>query len=367
MRSTNSRKNIHKYKGIVSEDLASQIIRVLVFLLLGFVFLLISTYFILGNEKEDINNSSMLKEEKINIKNGSIEKAKSEPYNINIPVVKIYLTKENRIIELPLEEYIKGVVSSEMPINFELEALKAQAVAARTYTIAHTKILGGGCSKGNGADLCDTIHCQVYMSKEKRRELWGESAKKNWNKVEEAVKSTEGQIITYNNELARGAYYFSTSSGRTENSEDIFVNALPYLRSVESYGEDQAPRYKTVVKIPYSELVDKANRQYNANMKLNNIKSQINILERTEGGSVKEIKLGDVIIPGTKFRTLYNLNSANFTLNFLDNELEIACNGFGHGVGMSQWGANAMAKDGKTYKDILSHYYQGVEVTKINR
>ena len=236
MRSTNSRKNIHKYKGIVSEDLASQIIRVLVFLLLGFVFLLISTYFILGNEKEDINNSSMLKEEKINIKNGSIEKAKSEPYNINIPVVKIYLTKENRIIELPLEEYIKGVVSSEMPINFELEALKAQAVAARTYTIAHTKILGGGCSKGNGADLCDTIHCQVYMSKEKRRELWGESAKKNWNKVEEAVKSTEGQIITYNNELARGAYYFSTSSGRTENSEDIFVNALPYLRSVESYG-----------------------------------------------------------------------------------------------------------------------------------
>ena len=132
-------------------------------------------------------------------------------------------------------------------------------------------------------------------------------------------------------------------------------------------GEDQAPRYKTVVKIPYSELVDKANRQYNANMKLNNIKSQINILERTEGGSVKEIKLGDVIIPGTKFRTLYNLNSANFTLNFLDNELEIACNGFGHGVGMSQWGANAMAKDGKTYKDILSHYYQGVEVTKINR
>ncbi|HAG42171.1 MAG TPA: stage II sporulation protein D [Clostridium sp.] len=367
MRSTNNYRNINKCKGIVSEDLASQIIRVLIFLALGFVFLLLSTYFILGGNKEETTNPFEIKEQEVKMKDGKTGKGTTATYNINVPVVKIYLSKENRVVELPLEEYVKGVISSEMPINFEIEALKAQAVAARTYTIAHTKVLGGGCSKGNGADLCDTIHCQVYMNKEKRMELWGDSAKENWEKVEEIVKATEGQVITYNNELARGAYYFSTSSGRTENSEDVFVNALPYLRSVESEGEEQAPRYKSTVKVPYEQLVDKVNNEYNANMAVSNIKSQIKILGRTEGGSVKEIKLGDAVIAGTKFRTLYNLNSANFNLNFLDSELEISCNGFGHGVGMSQWGANAMAKDGKSYKQILSHYYKGIEVTKINR
>ncbi|WP_291579321.1 stage II sporulation protein D [Clostridium sp. UBA6640] len=367
MRSTNNYKNVNKCKGILSEDLASQIIRVLIFLALGLVFLLLSTYFILGDNKEETTNPFEIKEQEVKIKDGNRGKSTATTYNINVPAVKIYLSKENRIAELSLEEYIKGVISSEMPINFEAEALKAQAVAARTYTIAHTKALGGGCPKGNGADLCDTIHCQVYMNKEKRMELWGDSANENWKKVEEVVKVTEGQVITYNNELARGAYYFSTSSGRTENSEDVFVNALPYLRSVESKGEEQAPRYKSIVKIPYEQLVDKANNEYNANMVVSNIKSQIKILGRTEGGSVKEIKLGDTVIAGTKFRTLFNLNSASFNLNFLDNELEISCNGFGHGVGMSQWGANAMAKDGKSYKQILNHYYKGVEVTKINR
>ncbi|MEG0774450.1 stage II sporulation protein D [Clostridium sp.] len=352
------------------------VLNILMYFGLAIVFLFISAYMILGKPgaSESGENKSIgdngVKNYDNNVndivnKDGSKENTE---FNLKAGNVKVYLTKEGRIVDLPLEEYIKGVISSEMPVTFEIEALKAQAIAARTYTIAHTKALGGGCANAKGADLCDTIHCQVYMNKATRLNAWGIDGDKNWQKIEQAVNGTAGMVLTYNNELAKGAYYFSTSSGKTENVEEVFVNALPYLRSVESPGEEIAPKYKSAVTIPFSKFASTVNSAYkDAGVDVNKIKDQVQIKSRTEGGSVKEIKLANVTIPGTKFRTLFGLNSANFQLEFLSKEVVVKCTGNGHGVGMSQWGANVMAKEGEKYNDILTHYYSGVEIKSVKK
>jgi stage II sporulation protein D len=350
------------------------IFNILMYFGLAIVFLFISAYMILGKsgasksgeDKSIVDNGVKNYENNINdiVDKGEV-KGNTE-FNLSVGNVKVYLTKEGRVVDLSLEEYIKGVISSEMPVTFEIEALKAQAIAARTYTIAHTKALGGGCPNAKGADLCDTIHCQVYMDKSTRLNAWGIDGDKNWEKIEQAVNDTAGMVLAYNNELAKGAYYFSTSSGKTENVEEVFVNALPYLRSVESPGEEIAPKYKSTVTIPFSKFVSTVNSEYkDAGVNANAIKNQVQIKSRTEGGSVKEIKLGNVTIPGTKFRTLFGLNSANFQLEFLSKEVVVKCTGNGHGVGMSQWGANVMAKEGEKYNEILTHYYSGVEIKSV--
>ena len=287
--------------------------------------------------------------------------------NINIEMVKVYLTEEKRVVELPLEEYIKGVVSSEMPLSFNKEALKAQAIAARTYTAAHV-FSNTGCANGNGADLCDTVHCQVYTPKEKKIEQLGTEGDSKWKLIEEVVEETKGQVLTYSGEIVEGAFYFSTSGGRTENVEDVFSTALPYLRSVESIGEDVAPRYKESKSIDNYRFIQTVNGNYSkANLTEGNLENQITINSYTEGGSVKEIALGNITISGVDFRRLFGLNSANFKLEFLNNEIVISCMGFGHGVGMSQWGANVMAGQGKTCEEILKHYYTGVEIATLGK
>ena len=282
--------------------------------------------------------------------------------------IKVFMSKENTIKELSLEAYVTGVVAAEMPAEFEVEALKAQAVAARTYALAHVAELGGvPCKNANGASLCDTVHCQVYITKEERIKLWPKSSsEKYWEKIKMAVESTSGQVLTYNNDLVMEPYYFATSSGKTENSEEVFSNSIPYLRSVESGGEERAPKFKSSKSFKYKELSDIINKNYN-NTKITsaNIRKQITITERTEAGSVKNIKVGGITMTGSKFRTMLGLNSSNFDIKFNLSGVEIDCNGYGHGVGMSQWGADAMAKEGKNYIEILNHYYQGTDILKI--
>lgn len=353
------------------------ILNVLKYFVLAIGFLFISVYLILGkNETSSNSKSDNIENVESKVQDSNVQEASNnqgngvqKEFSLTVDTVSVYLTKEGRAVELPLEEYIKGVISSEMPVTFEMEALKSQAIAARTYTLAHTKALGSGNHEnGKGADLCDTVHCQVYMTKEARLKAWGVSGEKNWAKIEEAVNSTKGMVLTYNNELAKGAYYFSTSGGKTENVEEVFVNALPYLKSVDSPGEEISPSYKSSVTIPISKFVNTINNQYkDAGVSTGKLKSQIKINSKTEGGSVKEIKLGNITIPGKTFRVLFNLKSANFQLEILDKDVVINCIGSGHGVGMSQWGANVMAKAGKNYKDILKHYYSGVEIKTVNK
>ncbi|MGH4051854.1 MAG: stage II sporulation protein D [Clostridium sp.] len=287
-----------------------------------------------------------------------------------ISKVKVFITKENIIKELDLEEYVTGVVAGEMPAAFEPDALKAQAVAARTYALAHVIEDGGSpCKNANGASLCDTTHCQVYVTKAERIKDWNKDNKNKgdqlWDKIKKAVEDTRAQVLTYNDELVMEPYYFSTSSGKTENSEEVFSTSIPYLRSVESLGEETVKNAKSINNFKYEEIIKIINSNYNnAKVTTASIKNQIKIIERTEGGSVKNIKVGNITMSGSKFRTMLGLKSSNFQMKFNSSGIEIDCSGYGHGVGMSQWGANAMAKDGKSYTEILTHYYQGVAISK---
>lgn len=279
-------------------------------------------------------------------------------------VVRIYITSENKIEEIPLEEYICGVISNEMPATFEMEALKAQAVAARTY-LASKK--NKNCVKANGADICDSTHCQVYTSKAIRLELWKENVREEyWNKINEAVEATKGQVLSYQNELVLYPQFFSTSSGKTENSVDLYWADIPYLKSVESNGENISPNFEKEKVVSVGEFISKFQEKYSdASLNENNIQDNMSVISRSESGAVKEIKVAGETIRGQDFRFLYGLNSSNFTYEISNGNIIFSCKGYGHGVGMSQWGANAMAKEGKSYEEILKHYYTGVEITNL--
>lgn len=287
--------------------------------------------------------------------------------NNKTPIIKVYLSKENKAVDMNLEEYVRGVVAAEMPAEFNLEALKAQAVAARTYALAHMEQFGGTkCSYAKGADICDTVNSQAYMSKEERFKLWkSSSAIGYWNKITDAVNQTEGEILTYDGKLVLEPYYFAVSSGKTENAAEVFATSEPYLKSVKSPGEEASGNYKTTHKYSINEFINTINSKYSkAKLNSKNIKSQIYIQERTSAGSVKKIKLGNVVISGADFRTMFNLNSANFKIT-ISKDIQVDCFGYGHGVGMSQWGAEVMAKAGGSFQEILSHYYQGIKIEKI--
>ncbi|MBU5454351.1 stage II sporulation protein D [Caproiciproducens sp. MSJ-32] len=275
-------------------------------------------------------------------------------------IVKVHITESNEIKEVALEEYVKSVVSGEMPVSFNMEALKAQAVAARTFAVA--KMLNP-CPNANGGNVCDTTHCQVYIAQEKRIEKWGEAGEEYWNKISTAVEETRGEVLTYNNELVKYPQFFSTSSGMTENAIDVFSGDIPYLVSKESKGEEIAPKYRTEFSFNVDEFVSKINYKYpDAGLEAANINRDIEILSRSEAGGVKEIRVGKKVIKGLDFRLTLGLSSANFEFILTGNEILFKCKGYGHGVGMSQWGANVMAGEGKSYDEILKHYYTGVDI-----
>lgn len=283
--------------------------------------------------------------------------------------VKVYITSKNKIVEMDVEDYLPGVLSGEMPAGFSMEALKAQAVAARTYGLSRMKSLGGtGCSNHEGADLCDTVHCQVYMDKETRMSQWKESEREAlWSKITSAVKETQGQVLTYNGELVMRPQYFSASGGRTEDAQTVFGFSAPYLKSVASPGEEIAKEsYKKVYEFKYASLASIINKAYpSAKVSSSNLHKQLEIIESSDVGTVTKIKIGSAAITGSQFRFMLDLNSANFTIGFKKDVVQIQCLGNGHGVGMSQWGANAMAQKGYNYVEILTHYYQGTKVEKI--
>ncbi|MGL4656691.1 MAG: stage II sporulation protein D [Sarcina sp.] len=295
---------------------------------------------------------------KSSVKKGSL-------LDIDTSIVKVYISN-GTIKEVPLEEYVKGVVSTELPFSFEKEAMIAQGVLARTFVVS--KMITP-CSKAKqyGASICDTVHCQVYKPLEERIQAVGHSEEKFTKKVTEAVEKTKGEVLTYDGLLVRYPQYFAISSGKTENGYDVFNTDAPYLKSVVSTGEEDLPSFKSNTSITYSDFAYKVNLNYpDANLTSSNIKEQVKILGRTEGGSVSKIKLGNVTIKGTEFRSMFGIKSANFELEFGE-DIDINCKGFGHGVGLSQWGANAMAKDGENYKEIIKHYYTGVEITNLKK
>lgn len=290
---------------------------------------------------------------------------KSENYIVSgDKIARVYNTTTSSIEEIEVEEYIKGVVAAEMPANFEVEALKSQAVAARTYY--YSKRLNK-CKKANGADICNCTHCQVYQSKDKALSKWSkDSAEANWEKISNAVESTKDEILTYDGELVLYPQFFATSWGKTEDSSAVFSESVPYLLSTESEGDEVAPKYSSEFDINLNTFVTTINNMYpNSGVTLENVKTTVKIISNNKSGSVNKIQLGNAEITGREFRTLLDLNSPYFSLEFNNDSVNISCKGYGHGLGMSQWGANGMAKEGKSYKDILTHYYSGVEIKKV--
>ncbi len=273
-----------------------------------------------------------------------IKQNQNYSYSGNIPeTVNLYLTKEEKYKTIPFEDYVAGVVASEMPASFETEALKAQAVASRTYALGKIKA---------GAELCDSVHCQVYRSDNIS------------DRVKAAVRETSGQVLLYKGDLASHALFFASSAGKTENSEDVFANQIPYLTSVSSDNEPDATHKKEELKMSFPDFQQKLETAFpDKTFGLLN-KNNVKILSYTKGKRVKQIQTGEEILSGTEIRSALSLFSSRIQLSFKDNEIIFTTGGSGHGVGMSQYGANGMAKDGKSYKKILSHYYKGTRVSQ---
>ena len=265
--------------------------------------------------------------------------------------------------EMPLEEYLIGVVGAEMPASFPLEALKAQAVAARTYAVRHMTAFGGsGCS---GADICtDSGCCQSYRSQEQLKKKFGGDARQYMDKLRQAVYETEGEYAAYKGEPIE-ALYHSSAGGRTEDAQNVFSAALPYLVGVDSPGEETAGKYAAEVTMSLGEFTNRVNKKWPAaKLKKNRLGEQVKVVSRYDSGRVKELKLNKVTVSGRELRKLFDLNSANFTLS-IGERVTIRTKGYGHGVGMSQYGARAMALEGAGYEEILKHYYTGIEIEKV--
>ncbi len=280
------------------------------------------------------------------------------------PTISVYDHEAGRAMDMELNRYLICVVGAEMPASFPLEALKAQAVAARTYALRRMSAYGGeGCGRG-GCDICtDSACCQAFSHREELEEGYGEEAALYMDKLEQAVYGTEGIIAAYEGRPIE-ALYHSCAGGRTEDAQNVFSAALPYLVGVSSPGEEEAGRYTARYDYTPREFEKLINRSWpGARLDRDKLHKQVEVLSRYESGQVEELRLGSVTVSGKEMRKLLGLNSANFTIDCKDGVC-IRTTGYGHGVGMSQYGARAMALSGADYREILLHYYTGVEVEK---
>jgi len=267
----------------------------------------------------------------------------------SVKQIKVLKTIENIVVDMDFEEYIKGVTYAEMPASFESEAIKAQAVAARTYT--YRKI--GQRTHENGEICDDPGHCQAFREKDNTA---------NYNKVSEAVDATHGEVITYNGNVIN-ALFHAASGGKTENANNVWdSNEIFYLTSVESPGEEEIMKdFTTEVKVKKDEFINKIKE-----IKKDLIFSEdIEIKSINESGSVDIVRIGNIEFSGVDIRNIFGLRSAKFEINMTNDTINFVVKGYGHGVGLSQWGAQAMALKNKNYKEILKHYYLGTEIVKV--
>jgi len=266
---------------------------------------------------------------------------------------EIFIEVEGQQEKIPLETYVTGVVAAEMPVSFKKEALKAQAIAARTYALKSTNY-------GREA-IAPTVARQVFYNKEQRKANWTSNFPGNEKKIVEAINETKGQVLLYNNQLIT-AMFHSTSNGKTESAYGYSGNDLPYLQSVASMSDQSSPKYSAVKEWTLAEW--------------NTIwpdKWQVSDFSRiqyffNDSGRVERLQLGKNVWSGREVRTLLQIPSTDFNISYDTNtgKIQVSTKGYGHGVGMSQYGAEAMASEGKTADEILHYYYQDIEIKKID-
>lgn len=278
--------------------------------------------------------------------------------------VTITLNHNGTVESIALDEYLAGVVAAEMPALFPDEALKAQAVAARTYTMK--KVAAAPAAEHGGAAVCSNpSHCKAYEPLSSFAASWNTAAEEYTEKITRAVAETDGEILLYNGEPITAVFH-STSSGKTENAADVWGGNVPYLVSVESAGEDASPSFEDEKTLTPEEFKAKFSEKYpNASFDANP-ENWITNISRSEAGGIKTITVAGVSVKGSDVRSVFGLNSTNFTVTYTDGKLHIKTRGYGHGVGMSQYGARAMALEGKSYDEILKSYYTGVILGKIS-
>ena len=299
------------------------------------------------NKEEVKNKNNVVKENnnKVEVKKEE-DIVKEEVIDNNIYV---NVRRNNGNIEkYELEEYIICVVGAEMPASFNKEALKAQSVVARTYALKSIK---------NNKQLTTDNSTQNFKDNNELKKMWGSSYNTYYNKIKSAVLETKGLYLSYNNDYV-DAVYHSTSNGNTEDAVYVWGNSVPYLKSVSSEYDNTNKNYNSTITLTYNEISNKLKNSIDSNTKFN-------IISRTSGNRVKEIEINGTTYSGVEFRKLLNLRSADFSIENNGANVVISTNGYGHGVGMSQYGANGMANNGSSYTDILLHYYTGVSIKNI--
>lgn len=282
--------------------------------------------------------------------------------------VTVYNPDESLISEYPLEDYVASVVAAEMPASFHEEALKAQAVAARTFALSRMKGLYGDTADHFGAYVCtDPKHCQAWISKESYLQDHGND---EWEKIIKAVEETKNVVMTYDGILINPLYH-ANSGGVTEDIDAVWAVSgdVPYLHSVYSVADESGYKeYEEKLSFSWDEIKEKLLAKYPENEVKSKFAREIEVLSFTSSGRIGEIRIGSIKMSGTDFRELLSLRSTYLEFAFPDeNTVEITSRGYGHGVGMSQCGADAMGKQGYDYKTILESYYTGIEVGEIKQ
>lgn len=290
------------------------------------------------SNKEKINKSNN-EAQATSTKNNETKTKLKEDKNL------ITIKHNGKTIKIDFEEYIIGVVAAEMPASFNIEALKAQSIIARTYALNKLN---------KGMLLTDDNTTQNYIDTIQMKKKWGTSYDKYYNKIKNTVSSVKNLTIKYKGNYIDAVYY-STSNGYTEDAVNVWGNDIPYLKRVESTWDIKTSNYLKEEIL----TLETFNLKLNSNVSNN---SDIQILSHNDSNRVSKIKINEKIYTGVEFRTLLGLRSTDFDINIVDNKVIITTRGYGHGVGMSQYGANEMAKEGYSYKEILKHYYQNVDI-----
>lgn len=283
-------------------------------------------------KKNDVNSEIRVEED---VKEEITEDVKEE-------LITVYRTNGD-VINIGLTEYLVGVVAGEMPASFPIEALKAQAVVARTYTMKSLQI---------GRKLTDSTSTQVYKDNNQLRNLWGKDYDRYYQRIYDAVTSTDNICVYYNGDYI-DAVYHSTSNGYTEDAVNVWGNRIPYLQTVASTWDQNVSSYLKIITKEESDII--------SILGLDNL-DEIQILERNNSGRVEKVQIGNKIFSGVELRNMLGLRSTDFEIIKGNNIITITTKGYGHGVGMSQYGAKGMAEQGYSYREILNHYYTNVNI-----
>ncbi len=286
----------------------------------------------------------------------------------DIPI-KVYMHETNQIFEMSLEDYIKGVLAAEMPAEFDLEALKAQAVAARTYAVKNMVFFGGlGLASRPGADVStDHRESQAWTSEAQAKQRWGPfKADDYWKKISQAVEGTRGLILTFSGEPINAVFH-STSGGQTASAREVWGFDYPYLQSVACQWDQKSPRYQETKEWALSDLESRLGADAGVMAAAQNGSSAIaQIIDHTASGRVAKVRVGNKTFTGAELREKLELRSTDFSVDVKGDKMIFHTTGYGHGVGLCQYGANGLAKEGRDFRQILTYYYTGVALKNVH-